>query len=65
MLVMLTDNQVIRPDTVCQNCLMADSGGHPRWKQGRLCCGHAVPKSGDKQPNQYECEMGFRLVNID
>ncbi len=65
MLVIMTENQIYNHEIVCQNCLLADISGHPRWKQGKLCCGHNVTKHTDKQPDQYECEMGFRLVNIN
>lgn len=64
MLVVLMDDQLFPPATVCQNCLMADQSGQPRWRSGRLCCGHAVPKLGEQQPEQFECTMGFRIANI-
>lgn len=65
MLVILTDSQIISPKQVCQNCLLADQSGQPRWQQGQLRCGHAIRKPADHQPMQYECQMGFRLVNVD
>jgi len=64
MLVMLMEGQVISPQLVCQSCLLADHGGQPRWKAGQLCCGHAVGKLSENQPAQYECQMGFRVANI-
>ena len=64
MLVILTDHQVIAPKQVCHDCLLADQKGQPRWQQGRLSCGHAVHKQDDQEPEQYECEMGFRLANL-
>lgn len=64
MLVMLMDNQVITPQTVCQSCLLADRSGQPRWRSGHLCCGQAVPKLTEQQTEQYECLMGFRIANI-
>ncbi len=42
MLVILTENQVLSPDVVCQGCLLADEAGHPRWNKGRLRCGHVI-----------------------
>ncbi|GAC1460259.1 MAG: hypothetical protein NVS2B14_07370 [Chamaesiphon sp.] len=65
MLVILTDDQIISPRQVCQTCLFADQSGQPRWRQGQLSCGHAVRNLSKNQPEQYKCQMGFRLVNID
>lgn len=65
MLVMLMDNQLIPPQKVCQTCLLADQTGQPRWRGGRLCCGHAIRKPTAQHPDQYECEMGFRVANIE
>jgi hypothetical protein len=65
MLVILTDNQVITPHKICQSCLMADQSGQPRWNGGQLRCGHAVSKSAEHQPEQFECVMGFRIANIE
>jgi hypothetical protein len=65
MLVMLMENQLIDPEQVCQTCLMADQSGHPRWQQGQLRCGRALRKMADEQPDQYVCQMGFRIANIE
>ncbi len=65
MLVILTNEQVLSPQQVCQGCLLADRKGLPRWRQGTLCCGHAVNKIKDTQPDIYECEMGFRVAHIE
>ncbi|MGI0486148.1 hypothetical protein ACN4EK_11970 [Pantanalinema rosaneae CENA516] len=65
MLVILMENQLIPPSMVCQSCLLADQAGQPRWSGGRLRCGHAVRKLAEQQPDQYECEMGFRIANIE
>jgi hypothetical protein len=64
MLVILMDNQLLLPQQVCQTCLMADQSGQPRWHQGNLRCGRALSKLADNQPEQYECQMGFRIANI-
>ena len=68
MLVILMNDQVISPQTVCQGCLMANQQGQPRWHSGRLLCGRALPWAaqdlGDR-PNQYECRMGFRVADIE
>ena len=64
MLVILMDEQVLPPQVVCQTCLLADHSGQPRWRGGQLRCGHAIDKLGEKQPDQYECQMGFRIANI-
>ncbi|MEB3884763.1 hypothetical protein [Lyngbya sp. CCY1209] len=65
MLVMMMENQIIEPHQVCQGCLLADRSGQPRWRGGHLTCGHLIRKPGDNKPGQYECEMGFRIANID
>ncbi|MDE5081536.1 MAG: hypothetical protein O4803_06570 [Trichodesmium sp. St15_bin1_1] len=65
MLVILMENQLIASQRVCQGCLLADQSGQPRWKSGQLSCGHPVPKITDTQPDQYECEMGFRIASIE
>ncbi|HEY9623090.1 MAG TPA: hypothetical protein V6C78_22230 [Crinalium sp.] len=65
MLVILMENQLLTPKQVCQTCLMADQSGQPRWYHGQLRCGRALQKSADEQPEQYECQMGFRIANIE
>jgi len=65
MLIMLIDDQLLSPSTICQSCLMAGQNGQPRWEQGRLRCGKAVRKITAGQPEQYECHMGFRIANVE
>ena len=65
MLVILTNSQLLSPNQVCQNCLMATQQGQPRWQHGQLLCGRAVGKLSEGQPEQFECQMGFRIANID
>ncbi len=65
MLVILIEDQILTPQQVCQSCLMANSSGLPRWHQGQLRCGHAVREITERQPQQYECMMGFRVVNVE
>jgi hypothetical protein len=65
MLVILMESQLLSPQQVCQTCLMADQSGQPRWQQGQLRCGRAVHRMADQQPEQYECQMGFRIANIE
>ncbi|MGK7873866.1 MAG: hypothetical protein AB4426_11305 [Xenococcaceae cyanobacterium] len=65
MLVILTDEQVLSTQQVCQGCLLADRRGLPRWRQGKLGCGHFLGKPGKNQPALYECQMGFLIANID
>jgi hypothetical protein len=67
MLVVIIKNQIIRPQQVCQACLLADRDGQPRWKQGKLYCGRVVRNlnyCSETQLNAYECQMGFRLIDI-
>ncbi|WP_310484956.1 hypothetical protein [Chamaesiphon sp. VAR_48_metabat_403] len=68
MLVVIIDNQIIAPQQVCQACLMADRDGRPRWQQGKLGCGRLIRSlncCSEPQSDTYECQMGFRLVEID
>jgi hypothetical protein len=67
MLVILTKDQLLSPQVVCQSCLLADCQGQPRWHQDRLCCGQLlepIPDS-DIQSKQYRCQMGFRIAEVD
>lgn len=64
MLVVLLDSQTLNPDIICHNCLYANQQGQPRWRNGQLCCGHSIRKTNNQQAEQFECEMGFRLVNV-
>ncbi|NET09854.1 MAG: hypothetical protein F6K16_35170 [Symploca sp. SIO2B6] len=68
MLVMLMNDQLISPQTVCQGCLMANQQGQPRWQRGKLLCGRTLKWMADEvgdRPTQYECQMGFRIADID
>jgi hypothetical protein len=68
MLVVIIDKQIIAPQQVCQACLLADRDGQPRWRQGKLCCGRIVNTlnyCNEPQSAAYECQMGFRLVEIE
>ena len=64
MLVILMDDQILSPHHVCPSCLLADRSGKPRWRQGQLRCGRIIYKT-EQQPDQYQCLMGFRIVNIE
>ncbi|MGE5659401.1 MAG: hypothetical protein ACM37W_22630 [Actinomycetota bacterium] len=65
MLVIVMENQMLAPQCVCQTCLLADQSGQPRWSSGQLRCGHPVRKLAENQPDQYECQMGFRIAHIE
>ncbi len=64
MLVVLMNNQLLSPQQVCQTCLLADHSGQPRWRQGQLYCGFPLQKLTESQPEQFQCQMGFRIANI-
>ena len=78
MLVILTEQQVLSTKQVCSNCLLADSGGLPRWRKGKLGCGRLLEDRAREKPLEdcketqsccdlpqvYECQMGFRVTNI-
>jgi hypothetical protein len=65
MLIVITENQLISPQELCQCCLLADSKGQPRWREGKLGCGHPLNKAEKNLPVTYECEMGFKITNIE
>ncbi len=65
MLVILMDEQLLSPQYVCPSCLLADRSGQPRWRQGQLRCGQVIHKLTPAQPDQYQCQMGFRIANIE
>ena len=65
MLVIVMENQLLQPQNVCQGCLMADQAGHPRWRSGELRCGRSLVRNSENLPEQYECQMGFRVANIE
>lgn len=65
MLVILMKNQLVSPEFVCRSCLLADQSGQPRWSGGRLRCGRALRKHEDCELEQFECQMGFRVANIE
>ncbi|OCR00099.1 hypothetical protein BCD67_20675 [Oscillatoriales cyanobacterium USR001] len=64
MLVILMENQMLIPQSVCQSCLLADHSGQPRFRENQLRCGHPIRKPAAGAPDQYECQMGFRIANI-
>ncbi|WP_299411604.1 hypothetical protein [Acaryochloris sp. IP29b_bin.148] len=67
MLVILTEEQLLAPQAVCQSCLLADREGQPRWRQDRLCCGRLLEKrsDSDSQLKQYRCQMGFCVAYVE
>jgi len=65
MLVIVMEKQIISPNDVCPGCLMADQSGQPRWHHGKLGCGRSLSRSAEALPDQYECQMGFRVANIE
>lgn len=68
MLVVILNDRIVAPERVCQACLLADRDGQPRWRQGKLSCGRIIRDlncCSEPQANAYECQMGFRLVNLE
>ena len=65
MLRILINDQILKPHRVCQTCLLADASGQPRTNKGKLSCAQAIRKFTEQQPDQYECMMGFKIVNIE
>lgn len=64
MFVILTDHQVLPSQQICQNCLLADRSGGPRWQGEKLSCGHPLKSQDHHQGTFYQCHMGFRLTNL-
>lgn len=65
MLVIIQEERVLSPEKVCQGCLLATQNGVPRWHKGTLGCGQCLGKSSENKPTVYQCQMGFRLANIE
>lgn len=65
MLIALMKDQLVTLQTVCQTCLMADGSGRPRWDGANLRCGRQLADPGQNHPVQYECQMGFRIAEIN
>jgi len=65
MIVMIADNQILSAKQVCQNCLMSDQSGLPRWRDSSLGCGKVLQNrvfSG--QTKVYKCQMGFNVTKV-
>jgi hypothetical protein len=65
MLVVVMEDQLLSPHQICATCLLANEGGQPRWEHGKLRCGQAITNLSQQIPQQYECQMGFRIVEIE
>ena len=65
MLVILQKEQILSTTKVCEQCLWANKTGKPRWRDGRLGCGHCLTESKSQSAPIYECQMGFHLANIE
>lgn len=65
MLVIIIEDQLLLPHQICTTCLLADQGGQPRWEQGQLRCGQAIASLSKQLPQEYECQMGFRIIEIE
>lgn len=65
MLVIITEDQLLSPQKICRFCLLADPSGQPRWRAGHLGCGRLVHPHPDNQPEQYDCQMGFRVAHVE
>ena len=64
MLVILIDDQLLPPSSVCHSCPMANQSGLPRWQQGQLRCGRRLSAQARQGAAQYECTMGFRIAEL-
>ncbi len=65
MLVIIVNEQILSARQICQNCLMADRSGLPRWRDDQLGCGKASQKFTDRQASIYTCQMGFRVTKVN
>jgi len=66
MLVIFTGDRILSPQLACQNCLLANHRGLPRWQQGKLdCCGSRLNLSPYLSPSYaYQCPMGFYIAEV-
>ena len=64
MMVMIMDEQILLAKQVCQNCIMSDQSGLPRWRDSRLKCGKALQQQPSEQARIYRCQMGFNLTQV-
>ncbi|MFM2313686.1 MAG: hypothetical protein RLZZ04_2962 [Cyanobacteriota bacterium] len=62
MIVMIVDQQILSPKQVCQNCLMSDQSGLPRWRDSKLGCSKLPPQQTSRQAQVYQCQMGFNVA---
>lgn len=65
MIVMIAEQQILDPQKVCQNCLMSDKSGLPRWHNSQLGCGTMQPQQTSKEAKVYRCQMGFNVAWIN
>lgn len=63
MVVLLTQDQVLSTQQVCQFCMFASQAGEPRWRDGHLACGR-LKRQPTQASSQQQCPMGFRVVDI-
>ncbi|MGB0560309.1 MAG: hypothetical protein ACPGVO_00700 [Spirulinaceae cyanobacterium] len=70
MLVIVTENQLLSPQQVCSDCLLATQEGLPRWQRGKLGCEMKASSTnescGRSHPSaaRHRCQMGFELADI-
>ncbi|MGF1589759.1 MAG: hypothetical protein ACFCU7_11045 [Pleurocapsa sp.] len=64
MIVMIADEQILSAEQVCQNCLMSDRSGLPRWYGTKLECGKILPRLTSRQAKVYKCQMGFNVTRV-
>lgn len=64
MIVMIADEQILSAKHVCQNCLMSDQSGLPRWRDSNLGCGKVLQNPTSRQAKVYKCQMGFKIAQV-
>ena len=64
MIVMIADEQILSAKQVCQNCLLADQSGLPRWRGSNLGCGKVLQNTASRQAKVYKCQMGFNVTQV-
>ncbi len=78
MLIVITEKQILSPQQVCGDCLLASKKGLPRWDKGKLGCSRNQIKEAKNLKTSlesnafqevasevYECQMGFCIANIE
>lgn len=69
MIVMIADQQILSAQQVCQNCVMSDQSGLPRWHDSKLRCGkmrsQSVPRGKSRSPKGFALTLTLKGTPSD